>query len=230
VRLVPGLVVVAACLPSAIHAQTATFTPTWVQQSPATSPVARYISTMAYDAATGQIVVFGGVNNSFAAVNDTWVLQLGALNLGTANVCSGGTPTPCSTTLTLTYTFSGSSGTIKVPVVLTQGATGLDFTDAGNGTCTTNGTSHTYSSGNTCTVVVTFTPKVPGPRRGAVNLLNSSGALIVSTLVFGIGTGPLATFPGSTAVSVVGSGFSEPMARRWTRAGTSSSRTMATML
>jgi hypothetical protein len=49
-------------------------------------------------------------------------------------------------------------------VVLTQGATDLDFADAGTGSCTTNGTSHVYNTGDSCTVDVTFTPKYPGQR------------------------------------------------------------------
>jgi hypothetical protein len=48
----------------------------------------------------------------------------------------------------------------QAPAVLTQGTAGLDFTDAG--TCTTNGTSHMYAAGDTCTVIVTFTPRSSG--------------------------------------------------------------------
>src|ERR1035437_6129727 len=42
----------------------------WTQQIPATSPPARYVASMAYDPATGQMVLFGGVGNSYFA--DTW--------------------------------------------------------------------------------------------------------------------------------------------------------------
>ena len=45
--------------------------------------------------------------------------------------------------------------------MLTQGATGLDFADAGTGTCDTNGTGHTYNAADTCTVNVVFTPNMP---------------------------------------------------------------------
>ena len=44
---------------------------TWTQLSPATSPPARYGASMAYDSATGQMVLFGGIGNS-GLVSDTW--------------------------------------------------------------------------------------------------------------------------------------------------------------
>src|SRR5262249_31679540 len=37
---------------------------TWTRQSPATHPAARYDASMAYDQATGQLVLFGGAVNS----------------------------------------------------------------------------------------------------------------------------------------------------------------------
>lgn len=43
---------------------------TWVQLSPTTSPPARQGAAMAYDPATGQLILFGG--RSSGALNDTW--------------------------------------------------------------------------------------------------------------------------------------------------------------
>lgn len=111
-----------------------------------------------------------------------------ALNIGSVAV---NTATPATATLTFTFT---ASGTIAAPAVVTQGAKNLDFTDAGTGTCTTNGTSHTYNSGDTCTVIVNFTPKYAGPRSGAVLLYDSSGAPIATEYVDGSGTGPQIIF------------------------------------
>jgi hypothetical protein len=54
---------------------------TWTQQSPATSPTPRTVSSMAYDAATGTTVLFGGENdsNGFASTwawdGSTWTKQ-----------------------------------------------------------------------------------------------------------------------------------------------------------
>jgi DNA-binding beta-propeller fold protein YncE len=77
------------------------------------------------------------------------------------------------------------------------------------GSCTTNGTSHAYNAGDTCTVDVTFTPKYPGQRLGAVELTTTDGATIATAHVYGIGTGPQIGFlPGVTAT--VGSGFNTP--------------------
>jgi hypothetical protein len=44
----------------------------WTEQHPATSPPARHGAGMAYDAATGDIVLFGGKNNGRAGLNGTW--------------------------------------------------------------------------------------------------------------------------------------------------------------
>jgi len=44
---------------------------TWTEQHPATSPSARSSASMAYDPATGDMVLFGGVSTS-GYINDTW--------------------------------------------------------------------------------------------------------------------------------------------------------------
>ena len=44
----------------------------WFQLSPATSPSSRQGPGMAYDAATGTVVLFGGVNTNGTNLNDTW--------------------------------------------------------------------------------------------------------------------------------------------------------------
>jgi hypothetical protein len=45
----------------------------WQQLHPATSPPARFYAQMAYDDATGEVVLFGGSVNSVADLADTWV-------------------------------------------------------------------------------------------------------------------------------------------------------------
>jgi hypothetical protein len=79
-----------------------------------------------------------------------------------------------------------------------MGVSGLDFADAGTGTCTTNGTSHSYVSGNTCTVNVTFSPSAPGARYGAVVIKNNSGDVLAQGYISGSGLGPLVNFPPGT--------------------------------
>jgi hypothetical protein len=45
---------------------------TWTQQHPAASPPARWDAAMAYDAATGDIVLFGGHGKHNVTLGDTW--------------------------------------------------------------------------------------------------------------------------------------------------------------
>ncbi len=128
-----------------------------------------------------------------------------AVNFGTVNVGAA------AVSQTIGFQID-SAGTLGTPAVLTQGAPGLDFTDAGTGTCTTNGTSHMYAAGDTCTVVVNFSPRFAGSRTGAVELLNSTGNVIATALVSGTGNGPQVAFQsGSTPVTLPsGSGFNQP--------------------
>ncbi|MGB8918176.1 MAG: Ig-like domain repeat protein [Candidatus Sulfotelmatobacter sp.] len=109
-------------------------------------------------------------------------------------------------TATATTNFALSGGTtVGTIAVVTQGATGLDFTNAGSGTCAIT----TYGEGATCTVNVTFSPTHPGPRLGAVKLLDGSGNLLATQYVTAIGVSPQVIFsPG--VQSALGSGFSQP--------------------
>jgi Galactose oxidase, central domain len=45
---------------------------TWTQLNPTTSPSARYGASMAYDPSTGQMVLFGGIDNVGDSGDDTW--------------------------------------------------------------------------------------------------------------------------------------------------------------
>ena len=103
--------------------------------------------------------------------------------------------------------IAGDSGITTSAV--TQGATGLDFTDAGTGTCDINGTSHTYNAGDTCTVNIIFAPTLAGARYGAVNLFDATG-VIATAYIYGTGQAPQLVFPGNPAVQLVGGGFDYP--------------------
>ncbi len=116
-----------------------------------------------------------------------------------------------SSSRSITFTFL-TSGVIGAPVVVTQGATNLDFVDATTGTCNTNGTSHVYSGDNTCTVNVVFTPQQPGIRYGAVLLEDGSGNVLATAYIHGVGLGPQLGFDaGATStlpVTFLGTGTS----------------------
>jgi sugar lactone lactonase YvrE len=152
-------------------------------------------------------VAVNGSGNVFVADSGSSVVK--EIQTGTANYGSVAVATTAPPTITLTFYFD-TGGTIAAPAVLTQGAANKDFTDAGTGTCTTNGTSHAYSAGDTCTVVVTFTPTRPGQRLGAAQLIGSGGGVIATGNIYGIGIGPMVTFPSNTTVSTLGSGLIEP--------------------
>src|SRR5579859_649018 len=110
-----------------------------------------------------------------------------------------------SAAIPLTFTFD-SGGTIGNPVALTGGAAGLDFAVASGGTCIAG----TYSTGDTCTVNVTLSPKFASLRSGAVLLQDGSGNTLATVNVYGTGSGPQVSFqPGSQ--STIASGFNNPV-------------------
>jgi len=108
-----------------------------------------------------------------------------------------------STPLTLTFTFESAgslSGTTPYQV-LTQGATNLDFNAAATQESNACSGTTAYTTGETCTVNVTFTPQHPGTRYGAVSLLSASGAVIATAYLEGTGVGPQVNFlPGTQSV------------------------------
>ena len=92
--------------------------------------------------------------------------------------------------ITMIFTFD-TAGTLGSTAVVTQGATGLDFTNPGTGTCKA-GTA--YTAGESCTVDVSFTPRFGGMRYGAAELLDGSGNVLATGHVQGTGAEPLVNF------------------------------------
>ena len=94
----------------------------------------------------------------------------------------------------ITVTFQ-SQQTLASIAVLTQGAAGLDFNDAGSDTCAPGST---YAAGQSCTVNVIFTPRFSGTRYGAVVLTDTTGTQVSTAYLRGLGIGPQIAFaPGS---------------------------------
>ena len=121
-------------------------------------------------------------------------------NFGPANV---GSTSPSPITAVFTFDVGSSLG---APALLTKGAKGLDFTDAGTGTCTAGSL---FYPENVCAVVVNFKPTAAGTRYGAVELLDNSGNVLATGYLQGTGVGPRINFlPG--VHSTLGSGLSEP--------------------
>jgi sugar lactone lactonase YvrE len=118
------------------------------------------------------------------------------------------------TLVTLTFVFNGAGIIGNPPSVVTMGATGEDFQDAATGTCTTNGSSHSYSPSDLCSVDVNFAPMFAGGRYGAVELQDAGGNPLASTYVTGTGLAPrLALVPGvqTTVASDTSAGLSNPV-------------------
>jgi hypothetical protein len=109
-----------------------------------------------------------------------------------------------SSSVSFNFSADGNLGSTPVRVV-TKGATGLDFTDAGTGTCDTNGSSYNYAAGSNCNVNISFTPLSPGLRTGAVQLIGPGGTVVATAYLSGIGTAPLPDFPSGIVSTVAGS-------------------------
>ena len=127
------------------------------------------------------------VNNNFNSAPGSLVeLQTISVNFGGANICAPGatTPAPCSQTLTLNFNVNADV-TLGTPKVLSGGAPNLDFTLASGSTCT-----GAFSAGTTCTVNVTFAPLATGVRNGSVEITDSSGNVLATTLIYGFGQTP----------------------------------------
>jgi sugar lactone lactonase YvrE len=144
------------------------------------------------------VAVDGSGNVNVADYNNNAVKEIvtPAVNFSTVPV---GT-TSAATTLTFTFDSAGSLSSTTPYLVLTEGAKNLDFNAAAtqeSNVC--NGTT-AYTTGETCTINVTFTPIFPGTRYGAV-VLESSGGVVATAYLQGTGTGPQVNFmPGTQSV------------------------------
>jgi sugar lactone lactonase YvrE len=112
-----------------------------------------------------------------------------------------------SAVLSFPFTIGSETAQVSSGKALSMDASG-EFTDTGTGTCDTNGPTHHYIAGDTCTVNVAFTPQYAGLRKGVVQVVTSAGVMVAEQYVTGFGVGPqLAFLP--PVVSTVGT-FSSP--------------------
>jgi sugar lactone lactonase YvrE len=144
---------------------------------------------IAADAAGDAYVVSPGSNRLFKELPPP-------ANFGAIDV-----PGP-SATISLVFAFVQNT-TLGTPAVVTQGAAGLDFTDAGTGTCA-RGTPppFVYGEGESCTVDVLFRPQFSGSRDGAVVLKDPSGNPLATGYISGTGVAPQLSYPPGKQVSV----------------------------
>jgi Bacterial Ig-like domain (group 3)/MBG domain (YGX type) len=161
--------------------------------TPVSPPSPNGLSGFGVDS-TGKIYTSGGGGAGGSAISTT-----------SFNSAGFGSQSIGSTTAVLPLQFSfGTGGKLGSISVLTQGASGLDFANAGSGTCNTT---TMFAAGDTCTVDVTFTPAYAGLRQGAVVLKNTTGDILSTVLVYGTGTGPQIAFSPALQ-SVIASGLS----------------------
>jgi sugar lactone lactonase YvrE len=93
-----------------------------------------------------------------------------------------------------------TAGTLGPVKVLTQGSANLDFTLSSVGVCATG-------VGQTCNVSVSFSPRYPGLRFGAIVILDASdGHIIASQNIAGTGQGSLSVFSPGQITTLAGDG------------------------
>ncbi len=144
------------------------------------------------------VVVDGSGNVYVADTSNNAVKKIElTIDLGSAAVGS----TAATQTVAFSIDTAGTLPALSNLDVVTQGTSGLDFTLSTGSTCT-----GTVTAGQTCTVNVAFTPTTPGLRLGAVNLTNTSGAVLATAFLTGTGPGPLATFTPGVISTVAGTG------------------------
>jgi hypothetical protein len=101
---------------------------------------------------------------------------------------------------TVTVSAAGSLSAIDV---VTQGIPNKDFTLVSGGSCTVG---LSYFAGQTCTVALSFQPKYPGPRQGAIVLLANGGVVLATEILNATGVGATGVFIPGTISTVAGDG------------------------
>ncbi len=144
------------------------------------------------------IGVSGKVFIADAGSNQVWAVQAVGLDFGATGVGVAES--------SLTYNFSIGAGTVLSGVgILTQGASGNDFTDGGASTCMPQ----TFAIATSCGVNVSFKPMAAGARMGSVVLWGSTGSPLATAYISGVGTLPKIGFiPGT--ITQLGSQLSGP--------------------
>jgi hypothetical protein len=95
-----------------------------------------------------------------------------------------------------------SPGNLASVQVVTQGVANLDFTASGTNMCV----SGPYVQGQTCTVSVSFAPKYPGLRLGAILLIADDGHVMATQYLSAVGTGGLSVMVPGQINTLAGDG------------------------
>src|SRR5258705_12120502 len=114
-----------------------------------------------------------------------------------SNVPVGGPALSESVTVTVQ-----SPGNLASVEVVTQGVANLDFIASGSNTCI----SGSYAPAQTCTVSVSFAPKYPGIRLGAILLIADDGHVMATQYLSAVGTGSLSVMVPGQINTLAGGG------------------------
>jgi len=139
--------------------------------------------------------VYGDAGNGVGSAL-IWAGGSAPHNLGTYPVGTAATNVPVTVSFPAATVVGGF-------VVSTQGSTGRDFTQVSTGTTCAPGT---YSASSTCTLVVGFTPSLAGLREGVIEITNSSGAVVATNYVYGVGQAPLVSLTPGVISTFAGTG------------------------
>ncbi len=133
--------------------------------------------------ASGNVFIADSGNNRVVE------LSLASVNFGLQAVAAP------SAAYSLFFTVASDAPTNLASVaVLTTGASGKDFVAAGSSTCLPG----IHSAATICQLNVIFKPLAPGLRRGAAVFTDSTGNVLASVPLYGVGSGPQVTYqPGA---------------------------------
>ena len=108
-------------------------------------------------------------------------------NFGTVNVGNQ------SHTGYVIFSFVGSGTPLSLGglAVTTQGASGLDFTNSGDGDCAA---ATPYNAGDTCSLGAFIIPQFPAQRLGAAEIYDTSNNVVAAGYLSATGVGPQANF------------------------------------
>ncbi len=130
------------------------------------------------------------------------LLYAPAASAQSATVVPGVVPVGSQSAVVSVLVRMSASGTAASVQAQAQGASVSDFALAA-GTACASGTP--YNVGDTCAANVTFSPKFPGLRAGAVQVLDGSGNLLGTGFVSGIGKGGLGVLNSGLIQTAAGS-------------------------
>lgn len=150
-----------------------------------------------------QLAIDSHGNLAIATQNYIDQLAPNYANFGTQAVAAASGTSTNSLALNFSIAANQTVGSVSI---LTTGVASKDFTDAGYSTCT----AQTYTYATTCVVNVNFTPLVPGLRRGAVVIADSSGNALTIAPIYGTGSGPQIVHPPAPVTLFSANVFSAP--------------------